>query len=223
MPAAALSPKSPMTTATWCEPQSSAEPTVYAAQTRARTSCWTRLRAPPDPGGHDCRAPGEVRCRSAPLRVVVGDGGELTGPSRSASPPGPAGPGALDERACGGCWACGGDGCGCRDVRRGRHDRSGLRDGRGLARRCARVAVGGPAASDRSSIGRASPVAPPSQSEMSIPGAERSAAQPLPGRYTSLVTQGHSSSTLRDDQRRCVHAPLPEGRGGYRKRMTPVL
>src|SRR5690349_23829734 len=57
---------------------------------------------------------------------------------------------------------------------------------------------------------------------MSIPGAERSAAQPLSGRYTSLVTQGHSFSTLRDDQQKGAYTLRPQGRGGYAKRITPL-
>ncbi|MFE0520155.1 hypothetical protein ACFY2T_09620 [Streptomyces sp. NPDC001260] len=79
--------------------------------------------------------------------MVVTDG-EFTGPSRSARLRGPSGPGA--HASCG-CCAFGGGGC------------DGSRDCRGdrvCARPCARVAAGGPAASDRSSIGRASPVAP---------------------------------------------------------------
>ncbi|GAB1337979.1 hypothetical protein ACE1SV_45690 [Streptomyces sp. E-15] len=49
---------------------------------------------------------------------------------------------------------------------------------------------------------------------MSIPGADWSAAQPLSGRYTSIVTQGHSFSTLRDDHRLYGYPPRPKGCGG---------
>ncbi|GGW46754.1 hypothetical protein GCM10010350_33510 [Streptomyces galilaeus] len=90
--------------------------------------------------------------RGAPSRRVVEVGGELTGPSRSVPLPRPARPGAPGARDRGGRCACGGDGrwAGFRD-RRGRRFR---------ARPCNRAVGGGSASSGRSSIGRASPVAP---------------------------------------------------------------
>ncbi|BCL23173.1 hypothetical protein GCM10017668_50160 [Streptomyces tuirus] len=60
-------------------------------------------------------------------------------------------------------------------------------------------------------------LSPPSQSELSVPGAERSPAQPLSGRYTSLVTQGHRFSTLRDDQQIYEYPPHLKDCGRYSK------
>jgi hypothetical protein len=141
-----------MIRATSGEPQPRAEPRAYPAHTRARRSWWTRLDPPRRNGGREgSRAPLAGRARSAPSRVVVGEGGELTGSSRSAPLRGPRGPGAPGAHASCGCCSCGDESCG------DRRDRHG---GRVCARLCARVGAGGPAASDRWSIGRASPVAP---------------------------------------------------------------
>ncbi|EPH43030.1 putative Atherin [Streptomyces aurantiacus JA 4570] len=64
---------------------------------------------------------------------------------------------------------------------------------------------------------------PPRSPVAHIPGAERCTAQPLSGRYTSLVTQGQGRSTLRDCQRQCGHAAHAGGCGacGYRGSPAP--
>lgn len=85
---------------------------------------------------------------------------------------------------------------------KGRLVRTGVRAGRHAAAR----RVGSFA--HRSCIARR-----PLAIRLSVPGAELSTALPQSGRYTRLVTQGHSLSTLRDDQRRCAYRAHPGGRG----------
>lgn len=182
--AAALSPKSPMNRASRSDPQPSADPVAYPPHRRANTSCEAR----PDPPPWNRRRP------------VITVPGALTGSLRSVPPPCP-GFRVLPAEAFCVRRSCGVRPCGCRG------SWAGLC---GPVR--ARIVAGGPAASDRSPIGRASPVAPLAV-RLSVPGAELSTALPQSGRYTRLVTQGHSLSTLRDDQQRCAYGAHPDERG----------
>ncbi|CAM5743508.1 hypothetical protein SHIRM173S_06453 [Streptomyces hirsutus] len=180
--AAALSPKSPMISASWSDPQPKAAPIARPRRRRRGRTAAPVPAGAPRPAGGVAALPGPGCARTAPSSVVVG-AGALTGPSRYA----PIRPGGSGGPASRGCRARGDGDRGRRGGRcSGRGDRGcgdhGCGDRCGdpsCARPCARVADIGSIASDRSSIGRASPVAPLTVCNVNPPAPMVSGAAPV--------------------------------------------